>query len=71
MSRQYVAVRFSTSDRRTYTYQNDGEPVAAGDAVIVETARGEATVTVDSVSDVQPPFATKPIVGRAPAAAAV
>lgn len=61
MARQYVAVKFNASDRRTYTYHNDGQPVAPGDMVTVTTGRGEAMVVVDSVSADKPPFATKPL----------
>lgn len=39
MARQYVAVRFTPGDRRTYTYHNDGPPVAPGDTVTVATTR--------------------------------
>lgn len=64
--RQYVACKFYPSDRRTYTYHNDGAPVAAGDEVKVGDARSDGwkKVTVVSVSDLQPPFPTKPILGK-------
>ncbi|WP_374139444.1 hypothetical protein [Sphingomonas sp.] len=63
-ARQYVAVKFNPWDRRTYTYHNDGEPVAVGDSVVVSTDRGPSTVTVEAVSDERPTFATKSIVGK-------
>lgn len=63
--RQFVVVRFKPWDQRTYTYHNDGEAVAAGDAVVVNTAKGPATVEVMSVGADEPEFATKPIVGKA------
>ena len=68
--RQYVAVQFNPWDRRSYTYHHDGEPVAIGDMVIVETARGLSTVTVVGLPDGVPSFETKPIAGKAPAEAA-
>ena len=59
--RQYVQVKFRDGDRRAYTYHNDGDPVKPGDKVVVETKHGKQTVTVDSVTDEAPRFATKPI----------
>lgn len=66
---KFVAVKFRPGDTRTYTYRNDGEPVAIGDRVLVATAKGEQTVFVVDVTDQAPPFATKAIVGKAPDAA--
>jgi hypothetical protein len=63
--RQFVSVQFHPSDRKTYTYHNDGEPVTEGDQVVVNTDRGPAEVEVISVFADEPPFATKPIVGKA------
>lgn len=57
-SRQYVAVRLGN---RTYTYHNDGSPVAAGDRVEIETRNGKIKATVDSVDMPRPSFETKPI----------
>lgn len=68
-NRQYVAVQFKPWDRRTYTYHNDGEPVAEGDKVEVTTNDGTKTVTVASVSYEAPAFETKPIDGLADASA--
>lgn len=65
MSRQFVAVKFKPWDRRTYTYHNDGDPVAVGDLVEVSTDRGEQIVTVESVTFDAPSFVTKPINGPA------
>lgn len=65
--RQFVVCRFKPSDQRTYTYHNDGEPVAAGDQVVAATAKGNATVDVVAVGAEEPSFPTKPIVGKAPA----
>lgn len=59
-SRQYVAVRLGN---RTYTYHNDGAPVAAGDRVEVETRNGKIKASVESVGGPRPSFATKPIAG--------
>jgi hypothetical protein len=64
--RQFVAVLFKPWDQRSYTYHNDGEPVAIGDSVIVETAKGTQTVTVSALPTAVPPFPTKPIIGKAP-----
>lgn len=58
--RQYVVIKFNPSDLRTYTYHNDGPPVAVGDKVEVETKRGTASVEVVAVDDTEPNFATKP-----------
>ncbi|HEV2079423.1 MAG TPA: hypothetical protein VGR19_05950 [Allosphingosinicella sp.] len=62
--RQFVSVRFHPADRRTYTYHNDGEPVQEGDRVVVSTAKGPAVVEVMGVFADDPPFETKPIVGK-------
>lgn len=65
-TRQFVVVRFRPEDTRTYTYHNDGEPVAAGDMLKVDDARGGGWKRVEcvSVTDEVPPFQTKPILGR-------
>lgn len=67
-NRQYVAVQFNPWDRRSYTYHNDGEPVAIGDKVLVTTPRGQSVVEVVGLPDLVPPFETKPIDGKAPPA---
>lgn len=66
MARQFVGVKFHSSDKRTYTYWWDGEPVACGDEVKVpdRTGDGWRRVTVHEISMIRPPFATKPILGR-------
>lgn len=64
MARQYISARFSPEDFRAYTYHNDGEPVAIGDMVCVQTGRGERNVEVVGIV-LQPAFPTKPILGRA------
>jgi len=65
---QYVACKFRISDTRTFTYKNDGEPVAEGDAVRVTDRSGDGwkKVFVVSVTDVDPclPFDLKPILGK-------
>jgi len=63
--RQYVAVRFTPNARRTYTYHNDGEPVAIGDRVRIDGPEGFQTVEVVALPD-RPNFATKPISDKAP-----
>jgi hypothetical protein len=61
---QYVACRFAESGR-TYTYHNDGEPVAVGDKVKVLTQReGQKTVTVAEILTAKPKFDTKPVLGK-------
>ena len=66
MPRQYVACKFRPDDRRSYTYHNDGEPVAAGDQVKIAGREedGWQRVHVVSVSDEEPSFPTKPILGK-------
>lgn len=61
MARQYVTVQFHPSDRRTYTYHNDGPRVERGASVTVETKRGPAQAQVVAVDVPQPAFDTKPI----------
>lgn len=39
--RQYVACKFRSEDARSYTYHNDGEPVAVGDLVKVADRSGD------------------------------
>lgn len=66
-NRQFVAVQFKAWDQRSYTYHNDGEPVAIGDQVVVTTAKGTQTVRVVALPTETPSFATKAIDGKAPA----
>lgn len=65
---QFAAVKFRPTDTRTYTYSWDGEPLAPGDEVKVPDNKSDGwkCVTVVSVTDEQPPFACKRILGRAP-----
>lgn len=63
-NRQYVACQFNPWDRRTYTYHNDGGPVASGDQVEVETKDGAKVVQVVTILDGPPSFETKPITGK-------
>lgn len=64
MARQYVSVRFRPWDKRTYTYHWDGEPVNVGEEVKVGTRDGLATVSVEAVTEVAPPYETKPLAGK-------
>lgn len=64
---QYVKCRFAADDKRKYTYHNDGDPVAPGDMVRVETKDGAKTVEVVAVGDEKPNFKTKPVLGKAEA----
>lgn len=63
---QYVACKFRQSDTRTYTYSNDGDPVAVGDMVKVADNRSDGwkRVEVVEITDKAPPFACKPILGK-------
>lgn len=62
---QYVACKFRPEDKRTYTYEWDGEPLTKGDFVKVPDKSGDGwkRVTVDAISDEAPPYACKPILG--------
>lgn len=66
MSRQYVACKFRPDDKRSYTYHNDGEPVAVGDEVKIagRSDDGWQRVYVAAVGDEMPSFETKPILGK-------
>jgi uncharacterized membrane protein len=67
MSRQFVACKFRSSDTRTYTYHNDGVPVAVGDQVKVADRSGDGWKRVEVAEiDVPEPtrFETKPILGK-------
>ena len=64
MARQFVACAF-TNGGRSYTYHNDGDPVAVGDKVEVETRHGIAVVDVLNVTnEFNSSFETKPIIGK-------
>ena len=64
MPRQFLKCRFHQGDARTYTYHNDGAPVARGDTVRVSDWRSDGwkRVEVVAITD-RPDFATKPILG--------
>ena len=67
-TRQYVACTFKAGDARSYTYHNDGAPLAVGDVAKVEDHRGGGWKRVYVVAiDVEKPtkFDTKPILGKA------
>ncbi|APL94116.1 hypothetical protein [Sphingobium indicum] len=66
MSRQYVACKFRPDDKRSYTYHNDGEPVAVGDEVKIagRSDDGWQRVHVVAIADEMPSFETKPILGK-------
>ena len=65
-NRQYVACKFRETDARSYTYHNDGEPLAPGDWAKVEDRGGDGwkRVLVVMANDEAPPFATKPVLGK-------
>lgn len=63
--RQYPEIKFREEDRRTYAYHWDGEPLRVGDMVDVEGRGGKpASVKIHFIGMEQPPFATKPIIGK-------
>lgn len=68
MTRQFLSVKFRPTDAVSYTYHHDGEPVAAGDQVLVpgRGGKGERTVTVHEAGLPKPTFVTKGIIGKAP-----
>lgn len=63
---QFVACRFRPEDSRTYTYVNEGAPVAVGDIVKVPDNRSDGwkRVEVVSITDKAPNFACKAILGK-------
>ena len=63
---QYVACKFRETDTRSYTYHNDGEPLAPGDWAKVEDRNGDGwkRVLVVMATDEAPSFPTKPILGK-------
>jgi hypothetical protein len=46
---------------RAYTYHNDGDPLAVGDPVTIETKHGFTTGEVAAVVEEAPPFPTKAV----------
>jgi hypothetical protein len=64
-NRQFVAVKFRSSDARSYTYHNDGDPVACGDIVKIADRHDDGwnRATVHEISHIAPSFETKPIMG--------
>lgn len=66
MSRQYVEAKFRLNDKRAYTYHNDGDPLAVGDKVEVDSPRdeGKMTIHVVGISSRPPKFPTKPILRK-------
>lgn len=64
---QYLACKFRSADKRTYTYRNDGPPVFCGDVVAVPDRSGDGwqRVTVHEIDYIPPPYETKAILGLA------
>ena len=62
---QFVKCVFRAGDSRSYTYANEGDPVASGDWVKVADNRSDGwkKVLVVDVTDEAPPYACKPILG--------
>lgn len=64
-NRQYVACKFRSSDTRTYTYHNDGAPLAVGDTVTVEDrGGGSKRVEIAEIVPDAPKFPTKPVLAK-------
>lgn len=61
--RQYIACAFWEKATRTYTYHNEGEPVAVGDEVRVEVPEGGWKRVIARSIVGKPDFPTKPILG--------
>lgn len=66
MPRQFAACKFRDTDKRSYTYHWDGEPLKPRDVVKVADRSGDGWVraTVVFVTDRAPEYATKPILGK-------
>lgn len=64
MASKFVKCQFNPWDQRSYTYLTDGHDCAVGDKVRVLTNKGEKTVEVVGLTDDEPPFACKPIIGK-------
>lgn len=67
MPRLFVKCRFHHNDARLYSYHYDGEePLQVGDTVKVPDRSGDGwkRVEVVSITDEEPPFPTKGIIGR-------
>lgn len=64
-ARQFVAVKFRSSDAKAWTYHWDGTPVACGDVVKVPPRFGSGwqRAVVHAITDEAPAFETKPILG--------
>lgn len=58
-NRQFVKCTFG-SGARAYTYHNDGEALAIGDRVNLETKHGFATGEVVELVDETPAYPTRP-----------
>ena len=63
---QYVQCKFREEDSRSYTYENEGEPLAVGDMAKVPDRSGDGwkRVYVSGVTDEAPPFPCKPVLGK-------
>lgn len=64
--RKFVACKFRSTDTRAFTYHYDGEePLAIGDIVKVPDRSGDGwkRVEVVSITDEEPSFPTKGIIG--------
>lgn len=64
--RQFVACKFRINDTRTFTYHNDGDPVADGDTIRVPDKSGDGwkkVYVVDAAAPEPTAFPTKPILG--------
>jgi hypothetical protein len=64
--RQFVACKYREGDKRTYTFVNDGPPVAPGDKVRVPDRSGDGwqRVIVAEIVTTPPAFECKPVLGK-------
>lgn len=62
---QFVECKFRASDKRGYTYKNEGSPVRVGDEVKVPDKDGDGwnRVTVSAIDLPEPRFQCKPVLG--------
>lgn len=68
---QYLTAKFRPTDKRSYTYHNDGAPVAVGDEIKLPSTRHEdgwvrGTVfgIISEAEAKAQPFETKAILGK-------
>lgn len=67
MARQFIACKYRPTDKRFYSFHNDGEPVAVGDHVKIanRSGKGWMSVEVAEILSGAPDHETKAILGIA------